>query len=343
VDSLSESQPITGVGPVPTPVLQIHASRKCNLACGHCYSHSGPSLADGLDIGPVCQLIEDAAAMGYRAVAFSGGEPLIYPGLQQALQRARALGLTTSVTTNGTLLDPPRLEALRDLVGLLAVSLDGPSALHNEIRGSSNAFDRLMAGIENLRSTGMKFGFIHTLTRGSWEHLVWLADFAHDNGASLFQIHPLELFGRAKQEMQTQAMTEDVLVRAYLLSFALMAKYKGRMTVQLDVLHREQALRSPAAVYAGDCWDGAERASDRLGVIVLEPDGSVVPLAYGFSRRFVICDINKDRFADAWPRYARTDYPEFRRLCRAAFDKIASSAMPQLFNWHDFIVRESLI
>jgi Fe-coproporphyrin III synthase len=100
-------------------------------------------------------------------VAFSGGEPLIYPGLQQALRRAKALGLKTSVTTNGTLLDPPRLEALRDLIGLLAVSLDGPPALHNEIRGSSSAFDRLITGIESLRSTGMKFGFIHTLTRTS--------------------------------------------------------------------------------------------------------------------------------------------------------------------------------
>jgi Fe-coproporphyrin III synthase len=342
VKGRGEHEATIGAGPVPTPVLQIHASRQCNLACGHCYSHSGPSVADGLDVGLVCQLIDDAAAMGYRAVAFSGGEPLIYPGLQQALRRAKALGLKTSVTTNGTLLDPPRLEALRDLIGLLAVSLDGPPALHNEIRGSSSAFDRLTTGIEILRSTGIKFGFIHTLTRTSWEHLVWLADFAHDNGASLLQIHPLELFGRAEQKMQTQAMTEDVLARAYLLSFALMAKYKGRMTVQLDVLHREQALRSPASVYAGDCWDGAERASDQLGVIVLEPDGSVVPLAYGFSRRFVICDINKDRFADAWPRYVRTDYPAFRRLCGAAFDKIASSAMPQLFNWHDFIVRESL-
>ena len=254
---------------MPTPVLQIYASRKCNLACGHCYSHSGPSVADGLDVGLVCQLIDDAAAMGYRAVAFSGGEPLIYPGLQQALRRAKALGLRTSVTTNGTLLDPPRLEALRDLVGLLAISLDGPPDLHNEIRGSSSAFDRLITGIENLRSTGIKFGFIHTLTRTSWEHLVWLADFAHDNGASLLQIYPLELFGRAKHEMQTHAMTEDVLARAYLLSFALMAKYKGRMTVQLDVLHREQALRSPVSVYAGDCWEGVERASDQSGVIGL--------------------------------------------------------------------------
>ena len=58
--------------------------------------------------------------MGYRAVAFSGGEPLIYPGLMDALRRATALGLKAGVTTNGTLLDPPRLEALHDLVTVLA-------------------------------------------------------------------------------------------------------------------------------------------------------------------------------------------------------------------------------
>lgn len=336
-----EHEATIGAGPVPTPVLQIHASRKCNLACGHCYSHSGPSVADGLDVGLVCQLIDDAAAMGYRAVAFSGGEPLIYPGLQQALRRAKALGLRTSVTTNGTLLDPPRLEALRDLVGLLAISLDGPPDLHNEIRGSSSAFDRLITGIENLRSTGIKFGFIHTLTRTSWEHLVWLADFAHDNGASLLQIHPLELFGRAKHEMQTHAMTEDVLARAYLLSFALMAKYKGRMTVQLDVLHREQALRSRCRftpVIVGKAWN-ARRISlessclSRMDRLFLWRMASRAGSSSATSTKTVL---------PTRPRYARTDYPEFRRLCRAAFDKIASSAMPQLFNWHDFIVRESL-
>jgi hypothetical protein len=84
-----------------------------------------------------------------------------------------------------------------------------------------------------------------------------------------------------------------------------------------------------------------KRAADLLGVVVLEPDGSIVPVAYGFSRRFRICDINKERFANAWPGYAVTDYAEFRRLCRAALDKISSSTMPQLFNWHDLIVQQN--
>jgi len=338
----SGSDAVTGVGPVPTPILQIHASRKCNLSCTHCYSQSGPSAAGALAIDRVCRLIDDAARMGYQAVAFSGGEPFIYPGLLEALRRARALGLHTTVTTNGTLLDPPRLEVLHDLVSLLAVSVDGPPELHNEIRGSSSAFDRMVAGVENLRSAGIRFGFIHTLTRPSWEHLAWLADFAHRNGASLFQIHPLELIGRAEQAMHARIPDEDVLARAYLLSFALVAKYNGRMKVQIDLVHRDQVLRNPACVYATDFCDSGKRAADLLGVVVLEPDGSMVPVAYGFSRRFMICDINKERFATAWPRYAVTDYAEFRRLCRAALDKISSPTMPQLFNWHDLIVHQSL-
>jgi len=295
-----------------------------------------------LAVDRVCLLIDDAARAGYRAVAFSGGEPFIYPGLLEALGRARAVGLHTSVTTNGTLLDPPRLEVLHDLVNLLAVSLDGPPELHNQIRGSSSAFDRMVAGVENLRSTGIRFGFIHTLTRPSWEHLTWLADFAHRNGASLFQIHPLEIFGRAEQAMHTEMPDDGVLARAYLLSFALVAKYNGRMKVQIDLVHRDQVLRNPASVYATDIYDHGKRAADLLGVVVLEPDGSIVPVAYGFSRRFMICNVNKERFATAWPRYAVTNYADFRRLCRAALDKISSPTMPQLFNWHDLIVHQSL-
>jgi Fe-coproporphyrin III synthase len=245
-------------------------------------------VAGALALDRVSELIEDAARMGYRAVAFSGGEPLVYPGLVEALQMAKALGLHTSVTTNGTLLDPSRLGALRDFIGLLAISLDGPPALHNKIRGSSSAFDRMMAGVENLQSAGIRFGFIHTLTRSSWEHLAWLAEFAHRNGASLFQIHPLEIFGRAEQAMQAQMPDEDVLARAYLLSFALVAKYRGRMRVQIDLVHRDQVLQSPESIYASDPDDSGMSAADMLGVVVLEPDGSMVPVAYGFSRRFAI-------------------------------------------------------
>ena len=210
-----------GAGPVPVPILQIHASRKCNLSCPHCYSESSPGGADELPVEVICELIEDAAELGYRGLAFSGGEPLVYPGLIKALSYAKELGLNTSVTTNGTLLQSSRLAPLEELVSLLAVSLDGRPARHNRTRGSTTAFRRLLHGIPDLKSTGMRFGFIHTLTRDSWEELPWLADFAYRHGAGLLQIHPLELFGRAEREMRSQIADEELLMRAYLLCAAL--------------------------------------------------------------------------------------------------------------------------
>jgi Fe-coproporphyrin III synthase len=331
-----------GIGPVPVPILQIHASRKCNLSCPHCYSLSGPGAGDTLPIGLVRELIEDAAELGYQGVAFSGGEPLVYPGLTEVLSHAKSCGLSTSVTTNGTLLQPSRLDALAALVSMLAISLDGPPEMHNEMRGSPTAFRRLLRGLPNVSAAGLRFGFIHTLTTRSWEELPWLAEFAHGSGASLLQIHPLELFGRAGREMQTQTADEEVLMRAYLLSAALSVKYQGKMAIQIDLVHRDQALDEPGRFYATDIQSPEQNAADLLSVVVLEPDGALVPVAYGFSRRFMICDIRRQRFADAWPRYAQSTYPRFRRLCRAALEIIATTDGPQLFNWHDLIVQRSL-
>ncbi len=86
--------------------------------------------------------------------------------------------MKTSVTTNGTILNKERLDKLKDHLDLLAISLDGPPSIHNEIRGSQDAFDRLLKGLENVKSVGLPIGFIHTLTRENWEHLLWVAEFA---------------------------------------------------------------------------------------------------------------------------------------------------------------------
>ena len=331
-----------GIGPVPVPILQIHASRKCNLSCPHCYSLSGPKALDALSVETVCELIEDAAELGYRGVAFSGGEPLVYPGLSKALSCAKTLGLTTSVTTNGTLLHPSRLAALDGLVSVLAISLDGPQAMHDAMRGSPTAFCRLVRGLPNLKAAGIRFGFIHTLTGHSWEELPWLAEFAHSHGASLLQIHPLELFGRAEEEMRAQTADEELLMRAYLLCMALAVKYQHEMAIQMDLVHRDQALIDPRRFYAANEDPTTRQAADLLSIVVLEPDGALVPVAYGFSRRFMICNIRQQRFADAWPRYLELDYTDFRRMCRATLDNVTAPDGPQLFNWHDLIVHESL-
>ena len=296
-----------------------------------------------LDPVAVCGLISVAAQMGYQVVSVSGGEPFLYSGLYQVLRHAKSLGLRTTVTTNGYFLESRRLEALRDCLDVLAVSLDGPPEIHNRLRSSPRAFDRLCAGLENLRASGLTFGFIHTLTRETWEHLVWVAEFAANNGARLLQLHPLEMVGRANQELAPICAEDDALTKAYLLAFALAVKYNASMTIQLDLLHREQLLDMPEIVYADELRSGWEKAApaDLLGLIVLEDDGTVVPISYGFARRYKICGLKEQNLEDGWQSFLVQGYPDFRRLCRTLFEQLVSSKQQPLFNWHERVVAYS--
>lgn len=295
-----------------------------------------------LDPAVVCGLVSDAARMGYEVVSVSGGEPFLYSGLLEVLREAKSLGLRTTVTTNGYFLQPRRLESLRDFVDVLAVSLDGPPELHNRLRGSPHAFDRLCAGVKHLRTSGLNFGFIHTLTAETWEHLLWIGEFAAGSGARLLQLHPLEMAGRG-EGLGALCAEEDGLAKAYLVATALAAKYSGAMAVQVDLLHREQVRRFPEMVYADELssdWD-ATTPSDLLGLIVVEGDGAVVPISYGFSRRYRICTLKEQGLERGWPSFLHREYPEFRRLCRGLFEELVSSNQRPLFNWHERVVARS--
>jgi Fe-coproporphyrin III synthase len=74
-------------------VLQVHPTRRCNLTCVHCYSDSGPGVADEIPLPVLDDLVADAASLGYEVLAVSGGEPFMYPGLPGLLRQAKAVGM----------------------------------------------------------------------------------------------------------------------------------------------------------------------------------------------------------------------------------------------------------
>src|SRR5262249_39165844 len=285
----------------------------------------------------------DAAAMGYKVVSVSGGEPLIYRGLETVLDHAKAVGLQTTVTTNGFFIGQGQLSRLRGLVDVLAISLDGPPELHNELRGSPQAFERLRGNVENLRNAGIPFGFIHTLTSRNWEHLLWTAEFAAENEAGLLQIQPLELNGRAKTQMTTETLPDDVLAKVYILAFALASKYSDTMKVQIDLFYREHLIEDPSMVYADELSQQLDQIvpTQLLGLLVLEPDGNVVPVAYGFSRDYAVCNIRETSLYEAWSQYLATRYSSFRSLCRRVWIELCEPNAPWLTNWHEKIVASS--
>jgi MoaA/NifB/PqqE/SkfB family radical SAM enzyme len=281
--------------------------------------------------------------MGYRVVSVSGGEPFLYRGLEEILAHAKSLGLHTTVTTNGFFTGKDRLGPLRELIDVLAISLDGPPEMHNQVRGSARAFERLEAGLVHIRKAEIPFGFIHSLTQRSWEHLLWIASYAAGAGARLLQIHPLELAGRAGSQMPNSAPDEAVLEKTYVLAFGLAAKYADTMRIQLDLLYRDHLREEPELVYAA-ASDGTPRdaiPAQLLGLLVAEPDGTVVPISYGFSRRYKLCNVKDKSLADAWPDYFATGYASFKALCHCVYEELCAPEAPLLSNWHEVMVSRS--
>src|SRR5207249_4767157 len=117
-----------------------------------------------------------------------------------------------------------------------------------------------------------------------------------ESGARLLQVHPLELAGRAEEHLQALAPDEDTLSHAFLLGFVLGIQYQQSLTIQIDVLHRAHVLDDPELLYASDRELESDReAASLLSVLVLEADGSLVPVSYGISRDFLICNVSHQR------------------------------------------------
>lgn len=324
-------------GPTGSPVFQIHPSLRCNLSCLHCYSSSSPWATTELDPGVVCDAIADAAAIGYRVVSVSGGEPFLYRGLAEVLAFAKGLGLRTTVTTNGMFLEPRRLDPLASLVDVLAISLDGDAIRHDAMRGRAGAYERTMRGIEAVRRRGFSFGFIHTLSPQSWDHIESIVEFAVGVGAKLVQVHPLELAGRAGAKLRADACDDVTLVRAYIVSVLLAVRYADRIAIQYDVLDTGRLAESPELVYAGPRAGGSGLAAEDLSILVLEADGTVVPMTFGFGREYRVGDVTRERLSDAWPRFFRDGYPRFRDLCRRVHAAITVPDAPRFVNWFEIL------
>jgi Fe-coproporphyrin III synthase len=325
-------------GPTGSPVFQIHPSVRCNLACAHCYSSSSPWASRALDPAVVRDAIRDAAELGYGTISISGGEPLLYPALAELLIFCKSLGLTVTITTNGTLLEGRRLDQLVSLVDVLAISLDGNAAAHDMLRRRTGAYERLIRGLDRVRERGLAFGFVHTLTKQSWEHVEGIVDFAAGVGAQLVQIHPLEQTGRAREQLPYAACDDITLAQVYILALALNARYAGKPVVQYDVLHVATMMDFPEVIYGGQDEVGAKgRCAEHLAVLVLEADGTIVPMTFGFGRSYRICNVNSERLRDAWPQFAREDYSRFRNLCRHVYQKVTAPGSPRFVNWYEVL------
>ena len=265
------------------PILHLHLLQRCNLQCAHCYSDSGPAESAALKLDDAMGAVTLGARLGYTHVAISGGEPLLSPHLEAVIEHAKALGQHVSVVTNG--LQVTWAAARKRLAGAdsVCVSLDGARATHDAMRRRSGAYDAALRAISSLGEAGLPCGVSCGVSSRSLEELEEVTAAAMGAGASFLNFHAVEPAGRGTGLGADQLLDRSGQTVLYVAVHLLARAAEAGCAVHCDLVHKDQLVANAKLVYAAaDPAGDSASVAHRLGVLVVEPDGRLAPVSYGF-------------------------------------------------------------
>jgi MoaA/NifB/PqqE/SkfB family radical SAM enzyme len=104
-------------------LVHIVPIRRCNIDCAYCNEYDRESEPVPFEV--LQERIDRLARLGTSVVAFSGGEPMLHPRLDDLIRHIRLRGMLAGLITNGYLLSPKRIEALNEAgLDYLQISID---------------------------------------------------------------------------------------------------------------------------------------------------------------------------------------------------------------------------
>ncbi|MDD4468972.1 MAG: viperin family antiviral radical SAM protein [Acholeplasmataceae bacterium] len=99
-----------------------HITNRCNYACSFCFAQNLGKHEVSFEEGKI--LLKKLSDSGIEKINFAGGEPLLHPRLPDYCKEAKNLGMTVSVTTNGSHLNQNLVSQLAGSVDWIAISVD---------------------------------------------------------------------------------------------------------------------------------------------------------------------------------------------------------------------------
>ena len=149
---------------------QIEVTTRCNFKCGFCYNlnRDAPDAKGdpGLSTAEWKDIIRQIADLGVIELTFTGGEASLRSDLAELIQCASSHHLIVNLRTNGSLLNPRRLESYAE-AGLqdLMVTLYGFSAeTHDRFTGFKGSFEKTLENLEKVTKRYPKLRTFITIT-----------------------------------------------------------------------------------------------------------------------------------------------------------------------------------
>lgn len=187
--------------------LWVYTNYDCNLRCSYCVAKSSPNTARrALGAANVRQLVDEAVALGFSDIFFTGGEPFILNDLYEMLAYSSAR-VKTTVLTNAMLLRAKRLDQLCAINNenlIVQVSLDGGNAADHDAYRGAGTWAKTVEGIRLLQERGFRVRLSTTETPANSARLAEICTFHQQLGIPEEDhfIRPLAKRGYSKEGIE---------------------------------------------------------------------------------------------------------------------------------------------
>jgi sulfatase maturation enzyme AslB (radical SAM superfamily) len=169
-----------GVPPALEWKLWLYTNYDCNLRCSYCVAKSSPNAPRrALGVAKVKRLVDEAVALGFSDVFFTGGEPFILNEIYDMLAYSSAR-VKTTVLTNAMILRGARLEKLCAVANdnlIVQVSLDGGRPEDHDVYRGKGTWAKTVEGIKLLQERGFRVRLSTTETPANSAHLGKVCEF----------------------------------------------------------------------------------------------------------------------------------------------------------------------
>ncbi len=198
----------------PLKEFKFELTQHCLLSCRHCSSSAGTDKLITVSREDCLRVIAEAAEIGAKEVAFSGGEPLLVSFLEEAVEKATNAGIKVAVYSSGNV--PQVKEKIRNLrkagVDRLIFSMHGASVdSYESVTRVNGSFASLVNAMERAGDEEMSTEVHFVPLAINYREISEVVQLARRLGATCTSILRFVPHGRGKTEIHNRLNRQQTL------------------------------------------------------------------------------------------------------------------------------------
>ena len=281
----------------PLWTLIWECTHRCNLHCRHCGSDCrAQAVHPDMPARDFFRVLDESISPKIDPerfqISLAGGEVLLREDLCDIGREIQKRGYSWTFVTNGMLLTAEKLDQFCNIgLARVALSLDGPPEIHNDIRQNPESHQHAVKALQCLaRCTKLKyFDVITCVTPRLLPYLFSFRDFLISVGCKNWRLATIAPMGRAKDNL-------DLLLNGgqirQLLDFIAQTRREGK-------IHANFTCDGFTGCYEGEVRDNFYQCEAGITIGSILIDGSI-SACNSIRSNHIQGNIYKDDFMDVW-------------------------------------------